>query len=88
MLAARIANGDGPTLIHGLRRWFEQIDRASPNSSYRHFAEKVIQPNDTVITFNYDVSLDKELHESVFGKLEMAMVLKLGACPPHRELPF
>ena len=61
MLAARIANVDRPTLIHGLRRWFEQIDRESSNSSYRHFAEKVIQPNDTVITFNYDVSLDKEL---------------------------
>lgn len=61
MLIARIANVDRPALIHGLRRWFEQIDRVSPNSSYRRFAEKVIQPNDTVITFNYDVSLDKEL---------------------------
>jgi hypothetical protein len=61
MLAARIANVDRPALIHGLRRWFEQIDRTSPNSSYRHFSEKVIQPNDTVVTFNYDVSLDREL---------------------------
>jgi hypothetical protein len=61
MLAARVANADRPALIHGLRRWFEQIDRESPNSSYRLFAETVIQPDDTVITFNYDVSLDKEL---------------------------
>lgn len=61
LLAARIANEHRPALIHGLRRWFEQIDRTSPNSSYRHFAEEVIQPDDTVITFNYDVSLDKEL---------------------------
>jgi hypothetical protein len=61
MLAARVANVDRPALIHGLRRWFEQIDRTSPNLSYRRFAEKVVQPNDTVITFNYDVSLEREL---------------------------
>ncbi len=61
MLAKRVANLDRPALIHGLRRWFEQIDRTSPNLSYHLFAREVIQPNDTVITFNYDVSLDKEL---------------------------
>ncbi len=47
-------------LIHGLRRWFEEIGR-TPSNSYRLFASEVIQPGDTVITFNYDVSLDKEL---------------------------
>jgi len=61
LLATRIANVDRPALLHGLRRWFEEIDRTSPNSSYRQFAEEVIQPKDTVVTFNYDISLDKEL---------------------------
>jgi hypothetical protein len=64
MLAARIANVDRPALLHGLRRWFEQINRTTPNSSYRQFAEEVIQPNDTVVTFNYDTSLDKELRRA------------------------
>ncbi len=60
MLAARV-NVDRCALIQGLRRWFEQIDRVSSNSSYSLFAREVVQPSDTVITFNYDVSLDKEL---------------------------
>jgi hypothetical protein len=31
---------------------------------YRLFAESILTPQDTVITFNYDVSLDRELHRS------------------------
>jgi hypothetical protein len=59
MQAARV-NVDRQALIHGLRRWFEQIGR-TPSNSYRLFASEIIQPGDSVITFNYDVSLDKEL---------------------------
>ncbi len=57
--AARV-NTDRQALIQGLRRWFEQISR-TPSNSYHLFASKVIQPGDSVVTFNYDVSLDKEL---------------------------
>ena len=53
---------DRQALIQGLRRWFEQIG-STPSSSYRLFAREVVKPGDTVITFNYDVSLDKELKE-------------------------
>lgn len=56
MQAARV-NHDRQALIHGLRRWFEQIGR-TPSDSYRLFAREVIQPGDSVKTFNYDVSLD------------------------------
>jgi hypothetical protein len=52
-----------PVLIQGLRRWFEQIGR-TPSKSYRLFADNVIQHGDSVITFNYDVSLDQELKRS------------------------
>lgn len=54
------ANADRQALIQGLRRWFEQIGR-TPSNSYRLFASEVLQPGDSVITFNYDLSLDKEL---------------------------
>ena len=61
--AAVLADFHRTVLSHGLRRWFEQIGR-TPSSSYRLFADNVIQPGDSVITFNYDLSLDKELKRS------------------------
>jgi hypothetical protein len=51
---------DRQALIHGIRRWFEQIGQKH-SSSYRCFAENVLQSGDSVITFNYDLSLDQGL---------------------------
>ncbi len=38
--------------------------RGHPADLYRLFAENILTPQDTVITFNYDVSLDRELRRS------------------------
>jgi hypothetical protein len=38
--------------------------RGNPAEFYRLFAQSILTPQDTVITFNYDVSLDRELRRS------------------------
>jgi hypothetical protein len=56
----------GPILA-GLREaicvFFDSI-RTNNASLYRQFASEVIQDGDVVITFNYDVSLDRELRKA------------------------
>jgi hypothetical protein len=42
-------------------RYFDSI-RTGPAELYRLFAQDVLRPQDAVITFNYDVSLDRELN--------------------------
>lgn len=50
-------------LKNAVRSWFREIqqDRALKLSTYQRFANNLIVPGDWVITFNYDVSLDREL---------------------------
>jgi hypothetical protein len=55
-------------LIDGLRAWFSEIRNAEA-TAYRQFAADVVKPGDCIITFNYDVSLDRELHR--VGKWEV-----------------
>jgi hypothetical protein len=43
--------------------YFNRI-RGNPAELYRLFAQDILTPQDTVITFNYDVSLDRELCRS------------------------
>lgn len=43
-----------------LPMWFEEIHN-DPAPAYAIFAERVVQPGDTIITFNYDDSLEREL---------------------------
>jgi hypothetical protein len=63
--------GSGPILA-GLREaicsYFDSI-RANGASLYRQFASEVVQPGDVLITFNYDVSLERELRRA--GKWEI-----------------
>lgn len=47
-------------LVQAVRAWFSEI-RDSEATAYRDFARHVVQPGDCVVTFNYDVSLDREL---------------------------
>ena len=51
---------------------------------YRQFATEIIQPGDVVITFNYDVSLERELRRA--GKWEISkgygFDLRLASLPP------
>jgi hypothetical protein len=49
--------------------WFTEI-HTNPAPAYQQFAEKLVQPGDTVITFNYDDSLERELKR--VGKWDIA----------------
>jgi len=57
-----IANEYG-VFQHAVRAWFAEIQQgtALTSSAYREFARNIIEPGDCVITFNYDVSLEREL---------------------------
>lgn len=56
---------------NAVRDWFAEIQRgaALASPSYRDFAKHVVVPGDCVITFNYDVSLERELR--LAGKFEV-----------------
>ena len=56
----QVGNHDKPALIEAIREWFTEI-RQQPAESYRLFARCIVQPGDVIISFNYDVSLDREL---------------------------
>ncbi len=57
-----------PYLVEGLRAWFSEI-RGSEAAAYRQFASDIVKSGDCIITFNYDVSLDRELRRA--GKWEV-----------------
>jgi len=48
---------------NALRDWFAEIQRgkALASSAYQDFAKNIVAKGDCVITFNYDVSLEREL---------------------------
>lgn len=60
----RLANRRG-FLGAALREWFREI-HSSPAPSYATFADRIVEPGDVVITFNYDDSLERELRR--FGR--------------------
>ncbi len=59
-----LANVYRPCLIEAMRQWFADIHRQHAAPTYERFAAEVVMPGDTVITFNYDVSLDSKLRQS------------------------
>lgn len=48
------------TLTEALRQWFMEI-RQRPATSYEHFAQKIVGKGDSILSFNYDVALDRQL---------------------------
>jgi hypothetical protein len=56
-------------LQHAVRAWFAEIQKgvALKSSAYREFARNIVDPGDCIITFNYDVSLERELRLSGAG---------------------
>lgn len=56
-------------LAHTLRAWFLTLHN-SPADLYAQFADKLAKPEDTVITFNYDDSLDRQLKRA--GKWDLS----------------
>ena len=67
---AVVANQYG-VFKNAVRAWFSEIQNgvALKSSTYRDFARNLVVPGDCIITFNYDVSLDRELKRA--GKFEM-----------------
>jgi len=63
--AILLCNCYKPTLITAIRIWFAEI-RANEARDYALFAEHIVAPEDCIITFNYDVSLEPHLKR--FGK--------------------
>jgi hypothetical protein len=56
-------------VAHTLRAWFLTLHE-KPADLYSQFANRVVRPGDTVITFNYDDSLDRELKRA--GKWDIS----------------
>ncbi len=73
---SRIANHRG-SLAAALREFFCTI-RVTQSGSYGTFAEKVVQPGDTIITFNYDDSLDRELRRRGIWNVSSGYGFPLG----------
>ena len=48
-------------IMETLDAYFEEIRLAGNPSLYREFAQKVVRNGDTILSFNYDVSLEVEL---------------------------
>jgi hypothetical protein len=67
---ARIAHEYG-VFKNAVRDWFAEIQQgvALASSAYQDFAKNVVSRGDCVITFNYDVSLERELR--LVGKFEV-----------------
>lgn len=65
-----VANEYG-VLQTAVRAWFAEIQHGPALQSpvYRDFARNIVSRGDRIITFNYDVSLDRELKQA--GKLEV-----------------
>jgi len=59
-----LANVHKPCLLEAMRQWFAEIHQQQHAPAYQRFAFEIVKPGDTIITFNYDVSLDSRLHES------------------------
>lgn len=57
------------SILKALREWFRVLHNNEANL-YANFAQKIVNPGDTVITFNYDDSLDRELKRA--GKWDLS----------------
>jgi hypothetical protein len=56
-------------LSTSLRQWFRRL-HAAPADAYAEFADRIVQPGDVVISFNYDDSCDRQLKRA--GKWDVS----------------
>lgn len=68
-----------------LREWFRVIHN-TPARLYAAFANKIIKSGDTVITFNYDDSLDRELKRVGLWDLSRGYGFPLGSADKRSEV--
>jgi len=78
-----IANCYKPAFIQAMREWFAEIHQSNPAAAYLEFAERIVQPGDTVITFNNDVSLDAKLCEVGKWKIGDGYGFDVEGLPSH-----
>lgn len=77
-LFTELAEMDQRHLRHAITARFYEL-RLQPATAYRYFADKCIQLGDTIINFNYDVSLERELKRA--GKWEIGNGYGFDICP-------
>lgn len=73
----RLANHKG-SLAAALREYFGTIHDGG-SGSYCLFAQKIVKAGDTIITFNYDDSLDRELRRSGVWNVSSGYGFPLGS---------
>jgi hypothetical protein len=78
-----IANCYKPAFIQAMREWFAEIHQNNHAAAYREFAERIVQPGDSVITFNYDVALDAKLREARKWEIGDGYGFKVEGLPSH-----
>jgi hypothetical protein len=59
-----VANVQRPAAREAIREWFLAIRRDERHRAYADFSKDIVQPGDCLLTFNYDVSLDRRLKEA------------------------
>jgi len=64
MIRTLVANGQRPAAREAIRDWFLAIRRDEQRRAYADFAKDIVRPGDCLLTFNYDVSLDRRLKEA------------------------
>lgn len=64
-------------LSTGLREWFREL-HLRPATAYAQCADEVIHPEDVVITFNYDDSLERELRRRGLWDVSQGYGFPLG----------
>ncbi len=70
------------TIGFALKGWFRLL-QPSRATSYEIFANSIVKRGDTVITFNYDISLERELRQAHLWDLSRGYGFPLG----HTETP-
>lgn len=66
--------------------WFSEIHN-NPAPAYAQFAEKVAQPGDVVITFNYDDSLERELKKVGKWDIWQGYGFEIGTSGQQTQIP-
>ena len=67
-----------PYLGTAVREWFRQIHDGTAQA-YAEFADRIVQPGDFVITFNYDDSLKREMKRAGKWDVSQGYGFNLGA---------
>jgi len=80
----RLANNRG-SLAAALREFFGTI-RDKHSGTYSLFAKSVVKPGDTIVTFNYDDSLDRQLSLRKVWNVSTGYGFPLGEGEPASEI--